>query len=234
MSGAPAAVAEVPIAAAPPLLSAEGLPIATAVRITRTPATASIAPGLMDAYAAWRRGDLAAAENAYRQVLAGRPTERDALLGLAGVAVARGQTRKAAQLYERVLELDPRDSVASAGLHLLQGGDGPGLDAATLQLLLDEEPAAAHLHFALGNHHARMQRWADAQAAYFDAWRLEVDNPDYAFNLAVALDQLGQTRAAAEYYQRALTNAAPSGRRYSFNRADVEARLRGLRASGKS
>ncbi len=231
---APIAATEALVAAAPPLVSAEGLPIATAVRITRSPAKASIAPGLMDAYAAWRRGDLAVAESAYREVLASRPTERDALLGLAGVAVARGQARKAVQLYERVLELDPRDSVASAGLHLLQGGDGPGLDAANLELLLDEEPAAAHLHFALGNHHARMQRWADAQAAYFDAWRLEVDNPDYAFNLAVALDQLGQTRAAAEYYQRALTNAAPSGRRYSFNRADVEARLRGLRSVGKS
>ena len=121
--------------------------------------------------------------------------------------------------------------MASAALHLLQGGDGPGLDTATLQLMLDEEPAAAHLHFALGNHHARTQRWGEAQAAYFEAWRLEVDNPDYAFNLAVALDQLGQARAAIEYYQRALKNAAASGRRPSFDVVAVEARLRSLQAT---
>jgi tetratricopeptide (TPR) repeat protein len=218
----------------PPLLSAEGLPIAAAVRISRSAPVAAIAPGLMEGYAAWRRGDLAGAEQAYRAVLKERPTERDALLGLAGVAVARGQTREAVRLYEAVLRLNPRDSVASAGLHLLQGGDGPGLDTATLEVMLDEEPAAAHLHFALGNHHARAQRWAEAQAAYFEAWRLEVDNPDYAFNLAVALDQIGQARAATEYYQRALRNAAATGRRYNFNRAAVEARLASLGGKARS
>jgi Flp pilus assembly protein TadD len=60
------------------------------------------------------------------------------------------------------------------------------------------------LHFALGNYYAQQARWGEAQQAYFNAYKLEPDNTELAFNLAVSLDRLGQRKLAAQYYQRAL------------------------------
>jgi len=70
--------------------------------------------------------------------------------------------------------------------------------------LLRQQPQAAHLHFALGNLYAAQQRWPLAQQQYFEAFRLSPDNPDYAFNLAVALDRLGEEREALAFYRKAL------------------------------
>ena len=61
------------------------------------------------------------------------------------------------------------------------------------------------LYFTLGNQYAQQGRWAEAQQAYFKAFGADPDNPDFAFNLAVSLDQLRQPALALEYYRRALT-----------------------------
>ena len=50
-------------------------------------------------------------------------------------------------------------------------------------------------------------RWAEAQQAYFKAFATDPDNPDFAFNLAVSIDQLRQPKLALEYYRRALVLA---------------------------
>ena len=71
-------------------------------------------------------------------------------------------------------------------------------------------------------------RWADAQASYFEAHRLEPANPDFAYNLAVALDQLGQPRPAAEFYARALAQAKKQGAQFDARAA--EKRLAELKA----
>jgi len=63
------------------------------------------------------------------------------------------------------------------------------------------------LYFTLGNQYAQQGRWAEAQQAYFKAFATDPDNADYAFNLAVSLDQLHQPALALEYYRRALALA---------------------------
>jgi uncharacterized protein HemY len=89
--------------------------------------------------------------------------------------------------------------------------------------LLREEPDAAHLHFTLGNMYAAQNRWGEAQSAYFGAYRLQAENPDYAYNLAVSLDELGKAAAAAGYYRRALELAAENGA--VFDQPSVRGRL---------
>ena len=69
-------------------------------------------------------------------------------------------------------------------------------------------------------------RWPDAQTAFFDAVSNEPTNADYAYNLAVSLDQLGQAGPAAAYYQRALDLATASA---LFNPGVAQARLDTLR-----
>ena len=55
--------------------------------------------------------------------------------------------------------------------------------------------------------YAQQGRWAEAQQSYFKAFSADAENPDYAYNLAVSLDQLRQPRQALDYYRRAITLA---------------------------
>ncbi len=89
--------------------------------------------------------------------------------------------------------------------------------------MLARHPNAGAVLFSLGNLYALEQRWADAQQAYFRAYGNAPANPDYAMNLAVSLDRLGQVRLALEYYRRALMLAetAPA----NFNAAAVRERI---------
>jgi tetratricopeptide (TPR) repeat protein len=78
----------------------------------------------------------------------------------------------------------------------------------------------------LGNQYAQQSRWSEAQAAYFKAYSIDPQNADYAFNLAVSLDQLRQRKPALEYYQRAL--ALADKRAASFDSAQARSRVQEL------
>jgi tetratricopeptide (TPR) repeat protein len=95
-----------------------------------------------------------------------------------------------------------------------------------LKSLIAGQPEAALLHFSLGNQYAQQSRWSEAQAAYFKAYSVDPENADYAFNLAVSLDQLHQGKLALEYYQRAL--ALTDKRAVSFNPAQARLRVQEL------
>ena len=88
------------------------------------------------------------------------------------------------------------------------------------------EPRAAHLHFNLGALYAVQSRWPEAQHAFFDAYRLDRGNADYAYNLAVSLDHLSQPRSALGFYREALFLAR--SRPASFEAEAVLRRIRDL------
>lgn len=160
------------------------------------------------AYEAFREGDYTGAIDAYRAALEGDPFNQDALLGLAALALRTGDAQQAAHYYEATLDLDPNNSVAIGGLVALQEGGSPIDRESFLKNLLYERPTAAPLHFSLGIQYASQARWSDAQQAFFDAFSHDPSNADYAFNLAVSLDRLGQGRSAADYYRRSLDLAS--------------------------
>jgi len=122
--------------------------------------------------------------------------------------------------------MDPRDSHAAASLISLRGQLDPVASESRLKSLIASQPEAAHLHFSLGNQYAQQSRWAEAQAAYFKAYSVDPENADYAFNLAVSLDQLHQGKLAIEFYQRAL--AQTDKRAASFNPAHARLRVQEL------
>jgi tetratricopeptide (TPR) repeat protein len=92
-----------------------------------------------------------------------------------------------------------------------------------LKQLIAREPSG-FLYASLGNLHAEQNQWAAAQQAYFHAFQIEPSNPDYAFNLAVGLEHLGQRGIAAGYYRQALDLARLRGHA-GFDQARVAARL---------
>ena len=213
-----------------------GIPVASPanLRISRDRAPAGIDPGVSAGYAALAAGNLDAARENYVRALAADATNRDALLGLAAVAMRTNLSDTAEDYYRRVLELYPRDPYASAQVASFRGGgDAAGAESRVKSLLAGEgeSPSAAPLNFALGNQMAAQHRWAEAQQAYFKAYVAEPDNPDYCYNLAVSLDQIHQPRLAHEHYGRALELAKK--RRAGFDLARAKLRLDQLANAGR-
>ena len=196
------------------------------LRISRDRAPSGIDPAVAAGYASLAEGNVEAARDHYARALAGDASNRDALLGMATIALRSGNTNAAQGMYQRVLEIYPRDPYASAQLSALRSGsDAAGAESRVKSLLANESDrvGAAPLHFALGNQMAAQNRWPEAQQAYFNAFAAEPDNPDYCFNLAVSLDQIRQPKLAFEHYARALELAQK--RRPGFDMARAKARL---------
>jgi tetratricopeptide (TPR) repeat protein len=180
-------------------------------------------PTLEGAFQAFNDGDLARAREAYQQVLRYSPNSRDALLGLAAVETQAKRHDAAENYYTRLIELDPRDAHAQAGLIGLRGQSDPVAAESRLKSMIAAQPDVGVLHFTLGNQYAAQGRWTEAQQAYFQAYTSDPGHPDFAYNLAISLDQMHQPMPALEYYRRALALAA--GRPASFDRAQVSIRV---------
>jgi len=185
---------------------------------------------LLKAYATLQQGDMNTAQRLYMQVLQIEPTNRDALLGLASVFLQQGHSKKAQYYYQRVLELYPQDKFGQVGLINALNHNAPEQSESHLKLLLQESPQAPHIHFSLGNLYARQGQWAQAQQAYFSAYQYDTHHPDYAYNLAVSLDQINQSRLALSYYQEALQLIQNSQVAYHFDPQAIQQRIRTLTA----
>lgn len=165
--------------------------------------TQSINQALSTGYDAFQRGDDSTALRSYLNALRQDQNNRDALFGLAALALRSGNRPQAQHYYRRVLQLYPQDRHAQLGL--INSLDNHATSSESqLKMLLEQAPQSAYIHFSLGNFYAAKGRWAQAQSAYFNAYRYDKTQADYAYNLAVSLDQLNQPSAALAYYQRAL------------------------------
>lgn len=176
----------------------------TSLQVTRNNPGPRVNPDLMAAYRAFNAGDDAAAQELYRKVLRTDVRNIDALLGMASIAQRQNRDQDATGWYNKVLEVEPRNSVAQTAMVELVGQADPVTAESRLKNLLAQQPDAAHLHAALGGVYTERGQWPAAQQAYFEAHRLEPANPEYAFNLAVSLDQLGKPSLALEYYKKTL------------------------------
>ncbi|HKC31613.1 MAG TPA: tetratricopeptide repeat protein [Burkholderiales bacterium] len=190
-------------------------------------AAPQVHPKVESGYAAYLAGDLATARANYQEVLREEPANRDALLGLAAIDVRAGRYEPAEAVYLRLLQSDPRDSHAHAALIELRAGRMDPLTAESrVKSLLANDPSADVLYFTLGNQLALQGRWAEAHQHYSKAFAADPDNADFAYNLAVSLDHLRQSRLALEYYGRALALAAKRGA--SFELAAARSRVQQL------
>ena len=198
------------------------------VRLARTAEAPRIPSDVSGGYQALRAGDLETARRRYQAALAADSRNLDALLGMATVEARSGNRPAAAGHYRRVLEADPRNATALAALASLSDFTQTGSVEPQLLQDIGRAPGNAALHFALGNLYAAQSRWNDAQAAYFEAHRLEPASADIAYNLAVALDQLGKSKLAAGFYRRALE--AARGQTAQFDPAAATRRAAELEA----
>lgn len=197
-------------------------------RINVSPSAAQprLNPTLNQAYLLLQSGSLDEARALYTKLSQAEPLNVDALLGLAYIAAQDNRSDEAMKLYVRILQLNPRHAVAQGALIGLMGRADPAASESRLKQLIAREPSA-FLHFVLGNLYADQSLWAQAQQAYFQAHHLEPENPDYAYNLAIGLDQLRQAKLALNFYRRAEQLALTQGRS-NFNVSHARERIRAL------
>jgi Tfp pilus assembly protein PilF len=187
----------------------------------------SVDPRVDAGWQAYNQGDMNAARSSYQAMLRADPMNRDALLGMAAVEIRSNRNDQAVGYYQSLLQANPRDTHAQAGLLALRGQLGDAVQTESrVKNLLASDPDAQALYFTLGNQYAQQARWPEAQQAYFKAYTAEPENPDFAYNLAVSLDQLRQPKLALEYYRRALSLSQQ--RASSFDQALARNRVQEL------
>jgi tetratricopeptide (TPR) repeat protein len=197
---------------------------ANPVKVTRNTPTPAVNPVVLNAYQAFMVGNDAAAQDLYWEALRADVRNVDALLGMAAIAARQGRTNDAAGWYGKVLEVEPRNTIAQAAMISLLGTADPVTSESRIKNLLAQKPDSAYLHAALGNLYAEQNQWPAAQQAYFDAYHFNSDNAEYAFNLAISLDHLGKASLALKYYKEAqalLINTATT----NIDRFQLESRI---------
>jgi len=194
------------------------------VTFQKTKKTDPVSEKLDEAWLYYDDGRYGQAKKLYEDVLNLEENNRDALLGLGAIAVIEKDHALARSVYFSLLKQDPRDPIAIAALASLQN-NSETLEADEKYLLgmLQKNPDAPHLNFALGNIYAQQENWRSAQQSYFNAWQHDVENADYIFNLAVSMDQLGKQDQAVNFYRDSLIKA--KNRQVSFSRDAVQKRI---------
>lgn|GEM_PF-2029476 len=159
---------------------------------------------LQEAWALLGQGDAARAQMLYRQVLAERPDDPDATLGLAVSLHRQKQLQEAWTAYQRSLQLWPDNTTARTGLLAILSESDPATAESRLQEWVQARPRDAAAQAALGNLLGRQGRWAEALGPLTLAQSLAPEQAAYAYNLAVALDQSRRYAEALRLYRQAL------------------------------
>lgn len=200
---------------------------ANSIKLVRKSSLNGVDPTLSSAYQAYIRGDDTLAQQQYRQVLQRDVRNVDALLGMAAIAQRQNRDADAFGWYQKVLEIEPKNTIAQSALINAQATTDSSASESKIKSLLAQQPEAANLHAALGNLYASQNQWPAAQEAYFNASRYAPSNAAYAFNLAISLEQLGKPNLALIQYQRALELVSQSGA-MSPDKAQISARIHAL------
>jgi len=180
-------------------------------------------PLLQKAYGALLSGDLLLAQSLYQKIAKRTPRQTSALLALAVIAEQLGRADRAQEYYQRVLNYNPLNPEAQAGLLNLLALRDPDAAEDRIAFLLQRFPSKANLHFAHGGIQAMRKNWRLAQQAFLQAHRLDPLHPDNLFNLAVSSEHMQQKAKAKEYYRQALE--ARQKRPASFNAEVARSRL---------
>jgi tetratricopeptide (TPR) repeat protein len=199
----------------------------SAVKVTRNAAITGVNPTLLSAYQALNSGSNVAAQRLYREVLQSDARNVDALLGMAAIAARQGRDMDAAGWYGKVLEVEPRNPIAQSALIGTLTQADPVSGESRVKSLLAQQPESADLYAALGNLYAEQNQWPSAQQAFFQAHHFDPDNANYAYNLAISLDQLGKSQLALQFYKETLALLAKS-KTGGIDQAQLEHRIQQL------
>ena len=192
---------------------------------------------LESGFAAQQRGELASAEQCYRQVLDQDENNEFALNLMGVVHVRRQEYSKAADILERAVRVNPGDPETHNNLGLAYKGLNRFADAEyAFRSSLKINAAQAATQNNLGNVLAAVDRHAEAIGSFERALGYDPGFTDCLNNLAISLKELGKCDAAMAAIKRAIT-AEPSRSQFHNTLGDTllrEARYEEARESFKA
>jgi predicted TPR repeat methyltransferase len=152
-----------------------------------------------------QQGQLAIAEELYREILHVNPRHGNALQFLGVIAGQRGETRQAIKLIDQALAIDPGNSTGwfnrgNALLELKRHTDALSSYDRALAIRPDYPQALNHRGIVL----CILRRQSEALAAFRRAATLQPDVAEFHANLGKALLELRQLEAAESSLRRAL------------------------------
>jgi tetratricopeptide (TPR) repeat protein len=190
------------------------------IKISRRLKTEAIRLEIEKANNLFLQGKTDLAANIYREVVRQDIFRREALMGLASIAVHNRRFDTARRIYNQILLLDPKDKEALSRLISLRENDDPTRRASQLKTMIRSEPDNYRLHFILGTIYMANKQWSEARLTFQQAHLLEKDHPDTVYNLAISLDHLRKPGEALKYYLLATNLAEKYSAEFELSQAD--------------
>ena len=155
--------------------------------------------------AALQAGDVAAAEKAFGEARKANPRMPQPLIGLADVALLRGDRAEAKKWLDKAVQIAPADDAALQALSAFYfTGKEYAQAEATLKITLDKNSKNPRAWLDLGDLYATaLNRPSDAAAAYREVIKLAPDHAGAHHGLARALAATGQYSEAEVAFRRA-------------------------------
>lgn len=175
-------------------------------------------PRLAEAFERHRAGDVAAAEQAYRAVLAENPDDPDALNGLAGLSLVLRRPNAALAFLRRALAQRPDSAMIWSNMARAALGTGRSEEAArAAQRACELGGDAVDDLLLLGNALRDLDRPHEAETAFARALAKAPGQLAPAYNLAITHLSLGQNeRALREFKALIVRFPAQPAVRHSF------------------
>lgn len=149
-------------------------------------------------------GDFEKAEDYYRKAAAATTTQPAPFIGLATIAVQRGDLQNAMTLYSKALAIEENDR-ALAGMGLVKMETGAHADAFTyFEQALRLNPENAVAMNCIVREGYQLKRLEEVVPYLEAALAVSPDKEDVRISLAGCLISLGQTDKATEHLERVL------------------------------
>lgn len=180
-----------------------------------------------------QQNDLISAIEILSDLLYKQPNDIEVLMLYGSTLLRKGDIKSAAEFFDRAIIIDPSNETARA-LHLMTISDLSSDGRVNeLRRLHAQNPMNHFLTHELGKALALIGDWQEA--SYFFRQALDTAlsksaisgiNPDYPYNLAVSLEQVGMHEAAIDYYRDAINYARLNI--HSFDLEQAHQRVRTL------
>jgi cytochrome c-type biogenesis protein CcmH/NrfG len=157
-------------------------------------------------------GKLDEAIAVYVDVTAKYPNIPETYFNLGSVYARQEKWTEAEAAYQKVIELQPDNSMAKVLLAETHKNMGRADEAvAAIEQLIAENPDDPELHYSLGVFYLNAQRYAEAFASFEKVRSLDPDNVNVLYLLGTLSINLGETEKAVGFFQSYLEKAPEDG-----------------------
>lgn len=155
---------------------------------------------LEEAYNNLMAGRYEIAAGFYQETLKMEPKNEAALFGLATTYQKLGQNEQARDYYARLLAFNPTHREALNNFMVLVGEEAPQSAVGELIRMEQQNPDFSPIPAQLGILYTKLGEYRQAVVKLLRAVSLSPENLSYKYNLAIALDKLGDREQASELY----------------------------------